>query len=104
MSEPERRQYKSGDFSSTAETIISSEYKNDTANKTNTINKEENTFSTFNEGACGEPSRAQHLIIDFTPTEQDECEILVKKCCDFFDYINSRKDLQQLKVKAVCIH
>lgn len=104
MNYPIQHQYKTSDFSTRPGSISSTEHNNDTAIKKDKLNKEESTFSIFNEGACGEPSKAQHLVIDFTPTEEDECEIVVKKCCDFFNYINSRKDLQQLKVKPVGIY
>ncbi|XP_026318401.1 uncharacterized protein LOC113229119 [Hyposmocoma kahamanoa] len=98
MDDSKQANYKFKGFSSTTESI-KSEHKDVGANENNKIDKEETTFSIFNEGACGEPCRTQHLIIDFTPTEQDECDVLLKKCCDFFDYINSRNELVQMKVK-----
>ncbi|CAH2989265.1 unnamed protein product [Chilo suppressalis] len=55
-------------------------------------------FSIFSETACGEPSTTQHLILDFTPVEEEDNEFVQNKCCSFWEFINSKKDLQKFMV------
>ncbi|CAG9791200.1 unnamed protein product [Diatraea saccharalis] len=61
--------------------------------KSNESNSHER-FSIFSDAACGEVLTSQHLIIDFTPVEEIDNEFVQRKCCSFWEFINSRKDLR----------
>lgn len=66
------------------------------------ISKPQSTDSNsmFGDGSCGEPLMAQHLMLDFTPGDEDT-EYIQKKCCAFWDFIKSYPELQSLMVVPV---
>uniref|UniRef100_A0A2A4J5C6 Uncharacterized protein n=1 Tax=Heliothis virescens TaxID=7102 RepID=A0A2A4J5C6_HELVI len=56
-------------------------------------------YSVFNEGSCGEPLFAQHIVVDFTPNDETDNDFLQKKICSFWKFIDNNPDIQNLKVK-----
>ncbi|XP_052759457.1 uncharacterized protein LOC116413544 isoform X1 [Galleria mellonella] len=58
------------------------------------------TCSDFGEGSCGEPLLAQHLVIDFSPTEELDNDVVQKKCCAFWKFIRSNPELQTMMKDA----
>ncbi|KAL0840838.1 hypothetical protein ABMA28_014644 [Loxostege sticticalis] len=56
------------------------------------------SFSIFGDSACGEPLSPQHLMFDFTPIEEIDNDYVQRKCCAFWDFLNSRTDLHNLMV------
>ncbi|XP_028163945.1 uncharacterized protein LOC114355344 [Ostrinia furnacalis] len=56
------------------------------------------SFSIFGDSACGEPLSPQHLMLDFTPIEEIDNDFVQRKCCAFWDFLNSRTDLHSLMV------
>lgn len=60
--------------------------------------------SNFSDGACGEPFRTQHLLINFTPVEELDDDYTQKKCCAFWEFLGSRPELRNLMVLPVRIY
>ena len=58
------------------------------------------TWSVFGDDECGEPLVAQHLVLDFTPNE-DDTDLVQEKICSFWKFINNNPEIQNLKVKPV---
>ncbi|XP_059056936.1 uncharacterized protein LOC131850652 [Achroia grisella] len=56
----------------------------------------ETKCSTFDEGSCGEPLLSQHLVIDFSPVKELDNDVVQKKCCAFWKFIQSHPELQNL--------
>lgn len=46
---------------------------------------------------CGEPLKAQHLVLDFSPVTDVDNEYNSKKCADFWNFIDEHEELQHLK-------
>ncbi|XP_075973830.1 uncharacterized protein LOC142975068 [Anticarsia gemmatalis] len=55
------------------------------------------SFTEFGDSSCGEPLFTQHLLIDFTPNDDDN-EYVQKKCCDFWNFMQSQPQIQNLMV------
>lgn len=54
----------------------------------------------FEDCDCGEPVSDQHLVLDFTPTEEDT-DYVQRKCCAFWEFINQQDDLDGLVAEPV---
>ncbi|XP_063897795.1 uncharacterized protein LOC110382488 [Helicoverpa armigera] len=65
--------------------------------------KSAENYSVFDDGSCGEPLVAQHVIVDFTPND-DDTDFLQKKVCSFWTFINNNPDIQNLKVQPEFVY
>ncbi|KAJ2945835.1 hypothetical protein O0L34_g4737 [Tuta absoluta] len=56
-------------------------------------------FSSFGDQECGEPSKPQHLIFDFTPDPEIDTQEAQEKCVAFWDFVKSHPLLEKMCVK-----
>ncbi|XP_026725403.1 uncharacterized protein LOC113492227 [Trichoplusia ni] len=54
-------------------------------------------ISVFDETSCGEPMRAQRLLIDFTPNKEDS-DFVQRKICTFWNFIANTPEIKNLRV------
>lgn len=55
----------------------------------------------FGDNNCGEAISVQRIVLDFTPIEDLDNDDVQKKCCEFWDFVNSRPELNCLIVQSV---
>ncbi|XP_050346561.1 uncharacterized protein LOC126770967 [Nymphalis io] len=53
---------------------------------------------SFEDNDCGEPMSKQRLVLDFTPVDHIDNDDIQKKCCAFWDFVNSHPELDDLIV------
>ncbi|CAK1595722.1 unnamed protein product [Parnassius mnemosyne] len=56
-------------------------------------------YSSFGDSTCGEPMQGQRIVIDFTPVEDLDNDLVQRKCCAVWEYINTHFELQVKSLK-----
>ncbi|CAH2106812.1 unnamed protein product [Euphydryas editha] len=53
----------------------------------------------FEDADCGEPISVHRIVLNFKPIDELDNDDVQRKCCEFWDFVNSRPELNSLIVK-----